>query len=143
MFEPINRKSPEDRRSVHLDPASIPTIKQGQILEVDAADGYAKLADGAAVVAAPLWAFTKSSRLDVSIAKAVTVLEAPFLARVDTDGYAGSPTAKAALAVGTAGNVGKLVVVSVTADATTLQKVVAYCTKAPDADGVMEFKAIR
>lgn len=143
MFEPINRKTAADRRSVPLDPDNVPTIAQGQILEIDAADGYAKLADaGAAVVVAPLWAWTKTTRLDVQIAKAVTVLEAPFVARVDTDGYDGSPVAKNALGVGTGATAGKLVVVTVS-DVATLQSVVAYCTKGPDADGVIEFKAIR
>ena len=142
-FKPINRKAPEDRRSVPLDPAAPPTVLQGQVLEVDAADGFAKLADGASVVAAPLWSFTKTGRLDVDIADSVTVLEANFSALVDTDGYVGTPAAGDALAVGTGGNVGKLVVLAVTADATTLQSIVAYCTKPPDSDGFIEFKAIR
>jgi len=141
-FAPINRKAPYDRRSVPVDPNSPPTVEQGQILEVDATDGYAKLADGAAVVGAPLWAWTESSRPDSSISNSLTVLEAPFVARVGADGYAGSPAAKDALAVGTGGNVGKLVVVTVTAVA-DLQSVVAYCTKPPDADNVIEIKAIR
>lgn len=143
MFEPINRKAALDRRSVPLDPDSVPTIAQGQIVEVDAADGYAKLADSAAVVAAPLWAFSDTSRLDSAIAKAVTVIEAPFVARVGTDGYDGTPAAKNPLGIGTGATAGKLVVVTMDTDAATLQGVVAYCTKAPNADGVIEIKAIR
>ncbi len=112
-------------------------------MEVDAADGFAKLADGSSLVVSPAWAFTKTGRLDSDIAKSLTVLEAPFLARVGTDGYDGSPVAGNALGVGSGGTAGKLVVVTVTADATTLQGVVAYCTKSPDSDGIMEFKAIR
>jgi hypothetical protein len=142
MFEVINRKAPEDRRSVPTDPATPPTVLQGQIVEVDAADTYAKLADGAAVVAAPLWSFTASARLDSAIADSLSVMEAPFSARVDTDGYAGTPAAKNALAVGTGANVGKLVVQAIAAVA-DLQAVLAYCVLPPDADGVIEFKAIR
>jgi len=143
MFEPINRKAAEDRRSVPTDPASPPTVLQGQIVEVDAADGFAKLADGAAVVAAPLWVFTKSARLDSQIADSLTVLEAPFSARVDADGYVGTPTAKQALKIGTGGNVGKLEVEATVDSVAKLQGVVAYCVKAPDSDGVMEIKVIR
>ena len=142
MFEPINRKAPEDRRSVALDPASLPTVAQGQIVSRDPADGYAKLADGAAVVPDPMWAFTATSRLDSAIASSLSVLEAPFVARVDTDGYAGTPAAGNALAVGTGANVGKLVVQAVAAVA-DLQAVVAYALTAPDADGVILIKAIR
>ena len=71
MFEPINRKSPEDRRSVPLDPDSLPTILQGQVLQTDAND-FAVLADGAAFVPDPMWAFTKTGRLDVDTANTVT-----------------------------------------------------------------------
>ena len=143
MFEPINRKAPEDRRSVPLDPASPPTIKLGQILQVNGTTGYAALADGGALVTQPLWAFSKTGRLDVDIAHAVTVVEAPFSARVDTDGYYGSPVAGNALKVGTTTYVGKLVVESTIDTVAKLQSIVAYCVKAPDANGVIEFKAIR
>lgn len=143
MFEIINRKAAEDRRSVPTDPDTPPTVLQGQIVEIDATDNYAKLADsGAGVVVAPLWAFTATARLDSAIADSLTVVEGPFSARVDTDVYVGTPTAKAALGVGTGGNVGKLVVVTVTG-VDDLQGVVAYCVKPPDADGVMEIKVIR
>lgn len=141
MFEPINRKSPEDRRSVPLDPASLPTIAQGQVVQTDSS-GYAVLADGASLVPDPMWAFTKTGRLDVDIAKSVTIMEAPFMFRVDTDGYAGSPAKGDSMEVGTAGNVGKLVVLAVTTVA-HLQSIVAYCITPPDADGVAVFKAIR
>lgn len=143
MLEPINRKAPEDRRSVPLDPAAPPTVLQGSVLQTDGtANGYAVLADGSALVPDPMWAFTKSSRLDVQEANAVSVLEAPFVAEVDTDGYDGSPAAGAALAIGTGGTVGKLVVVTVTTVA-DLQSVVAYCLRAADADGKIRIKAIR
>lgn len=141
MFEVITRGAPEFRRSVPLDPASPATILPGQVCQI--ASGYAVLADGASVVAAPLWAFTKSTRLDAAVSNSVSVVEAPFSARVNTDGYNGSPVAGNPLKLGTTTNVGKLVVQTVTADATTLQAVVAYCTKAPDADGVIEIKVIR
>jgi hypothetical protein len=141
MFEPINRKSPEDRRSVPLDPDSLPTILQGQLLTTDAND-FAVLADGAAFVEDPMWAFTKTGRLDVDIANSVTVLEAPFMARVDTDGYTGTPAKGDALVPGTGGNVGKLAVLAVTT-VDHLKSVVAYCQSPPDSDGVIVFKAIR
>jgi hypothetical protein len=143
MFEIITRLAPEARRSVPLHPDTPATVAQGQILSVGAG-GHAALADGAAVVPAPLWAFTKSGRLDVDIGKSVTVVEAPFVAKIGTDGYAGTPALGNALAVGTGADAGKLVVQAITADnCATLQAVVAYCTKAPDANGVIEFKAIR
>lgn len=141
MFEPINRKAAEDRRSVPLDPASLPTINQGQILQTDAND-YAVLADGAAIVPDPMWAFTKTSRLDTKTAKSVTVLEAPFMAKVDADGHDGAITDGAALTLGTGAAAGKLVAIA-PASVADLQAVVAYCVKAPDSDGVMLFKAIR
>lgn len=143
MLKPINRKSPEDRRAVPFDPAVTTAILQGQILKTDPGTGKAVIADGAAVVQDPMWAFTKTGRLDTDTAEAVTVLEAPFVAEVDADGHAGTINAGDALGVGTGGNVGKLVAVTVTADATTLQSVVGYAITAPDSDGVMKFKAIR
>ena len=143
MLEPVNRKTAEDRRTVPLDPAALPTVLQGSVLQTDgSANGYAVLADGAAVVTDPMWSFTKSTRLDVQVAISVTVLEAPFVAEVDTDGYVGTPAAGDALEVGTGGNVGKLQTVAVVA-VSDLQNVVAYCLRAPDADGKLRIKAIR
>lgn len=143
MFEIINRKAAEDRRSVPTDPGTPPTVLQGQIVEIDSADGYAKLADSAAVVAAPLWSFTASARLDSAIANGLSIVEGPFSARVDTDVYVGTPTAKQALKIGTTTNVGKLVVEATVDSVAKLQGVVAYCVKPPDADGVMEIRVIR
>ena len=141
-FEVINRKAPEDRRSVPLDPASMPTILAGQVLETND-NGYAVLADsGAHVVVDPMWAFTATARLDVTISKSVTVVEAPFSARVNTDGYNGSPVKRNPLKVGTGATAGKLVVATISTVA-DLQAVVAYCTKAPDSAGVITIKAIR
>jgi len=142
MFQPVNRKAPADRRSVPTDPTSPPTVLQGQVVEVDAADGFAKLADGAAVVAAPLWSFTKSARLDSQVANSLTVMEAPFIARIGSDGYVGTPAAKDALIIGTTTEVGKLKVQAVSTVAHVVATV-AYCTKAPDSDGVIEVKVIR
>ena len=141
MFEPINRKSPEDRRSVPFDPAVTPTILQGQVLALDAATGKAVLADGD--VPDPMWSFTKTARLDSITAKSVTVLEAPFMAKVNTDGYVGTPAPGDYLAVGTGGNVGKLVVLALNADATVNAPIVARCVKGPDSNGIILFKAIR
>jgi hypothetical protein len=141
MFEPINRKSPEDRRSVPFDPAVTPDILQGQVLSLDAATSKAVLADGD--VPDPMWAFTKTGRLDTATAKSVTVLEAPFVAKVNVDGYVGTPAPGDYLAVGTAGNKGKLVVLALNADATVNAPIVARCIKGPDSAGVILFKAIR
>jgi hypothetical protein len=142
MFEPINRKSPEDRRAVAFDPAVTAAILQGQVVSLDPATSKAVLADGAAVVPDPMWAFTKTGRLDTDIAKSVTVLEAPFSAKVDADGHDGAIADGAALAIGTTTAKGKLVSITPSSVA-DLQSVVAYCVKAPDSDGVMLFKAIR
>jgi hypothetical protein len=143
MFEPINRKAPEDRRSVPLDPASMPTIVAGQVLETNGS-GYAVLADaGAHVVTDPMWAFTATARLDTTIAKSVSIIEAPFSARLGTEGYDGSPVKGSALAVGTAGTAGKLVIVASVDTVAKLQSLVAYCTKAPDSAGTIVIKAIR
>lgn len=142
MLKPINRKAPEDRRAVPFDPAVTTTILQGSVLQLDAATGNAILADGAAVVPDPMWAFTKTGRLDTDQAKSVTVIEGPFVADVDTDGYDGTPAAGDALVPGTGGNVGKLVVQAVSTVA-HLQSVVAYCVKPPDADGFIRIKTIR
>ena len=141
MFEPINRKAAEDRRSVPLNPASMPTVEQGQVVSIDPVTNTAVLADGD--VPDPMWSFTKTSRLDSTIARSLTVLEAPFTARVGTAGYVGSPAAGDYLAVGTGGNVGRLVVQAPVADASANLAIVARCIKAPDSDGVMVFKAIR
>ena len=141
MFEPINRKAAEDRRSVPLDPVSLPTILQGQLLQTDA-NNYAVLADGAAFVPDPMWAFTATARLDSAVSETVSIMEAPFQARVDTDGYTGAPAKGDALVPGTGGNIGKLAVLAVvTVD--HLKSVVAYCVKPPDSNGVMIFKATR
>jgi len=141
-FELITRGAPEDRRSLPLNPSATPTILAGQVLQKDPATGFAVLADGAAVVPDPMWAFTKTARLDVGVAKSITVVEAPFLAKVNADGYVGTPAAGNALVIDTGANKGKLKVQAVAAVA-DLQAVVAYCVKAPDANGVIEIKAIR
>lgn len=140
-IELINRKSPEDRRSVPLDPASLPTILQGQVLQEDA-NGYAVLADGAGDIPDPMWAFTKTGRLDTDAGESVTVVEAPFEAYVDTDGYVGTPAAGDALIVGTTTEVGKLKVQAVSTVAHVMA-VVARCVQAPDANGRLKIKAIR
>lgn len=141
MFEPINRKSPEDRRSVPFDPAVLTDAKQGQIVSLDAATDKVVLADGD--VPDPMWVFSNTTRLDSSTAQSLTVLEAPFTARVGADAYDGSPSAGDYLAVGTGGTAGKLVIQALNADATQNGNIVARCIKAPDSDGVMLFKATR
>lgn len=139
-IEMINRKAPEDRRSVPLNPASLPTIKAGQVLQL--VGGFAVLADGAAFVPDPMWAFTATGRLDVDQSKSVTVVEAQFQALVNSDCYVGSPAAGAALKIGTGADVGKLVVATLPADMSD-GLVVATCVAAPDADGKLRIKAIR
>lgn len=142
MLKPVNRKPYADRRAVPLDPASTPTIAQGNVLDTDA-NGYAVLADGASVVGDPMWAFTKTGRLDSAAADSVSVLEAPFVALVDTDGYVGTPAKDDALKVGTGGNVGKLEVEATVDSVAKLQGIVAYCLAPPNADGFIKIKAIR
>jgi hypothetical protein len=142
MFEPINRKSPEDRRAVAFDPTVTAAILQGQVLSLNPATSKAVLADGAANIPDPMWAFTKTGRLDSDIAKSVTVLEAPFQAKVDDDGHDGAIADGEALTVGTGGAVGKLVAIT-PASVADLQSVIAYCVKAPDSNSIMLFKAIR
>lgn len=142
MLKPINRKSPEDRRAVPFDPTVTTAILQGQVLTLDPATDKAIIADGAANIPDPMWAFTETGRLDTDIAKSVTVLEAPFVADVDADGHAGVIADGDALTIGTGGNVGKLVAIS-PATVADLQSVVGYCLKAPDSNNIMRFKAIR
>src|SRR3972149_3527705 len=105
-FELITRGAPEDRRSFPTNPTTPPTILAGQVLRKDPATGFAVLADGAAHVPDPMWAFTKTARLDSSVSKSITVVEAPFVGRVNADGYMGSPVAGDAFAIGTGGNAG-------------------------------------
>ena len=137
MLKPLNRKSPEDRRSVAFDPAVLTSAKPGTVLSLDAATGKAILANGD--VPDPMWCWTDTSRLDSSTAKSLTVLEGPFEAYIDTEGYTGTPTAGAYLKP----NAGKLEVHTMNADATLNVAVVARCVVAPDSDGVMLIKAIR
>lgn len=142
MFEIINRKAAEDRRAIPLDPDSPPTILQGQVLETNA-DGFAILADSATVVSDPMWAFTKTGRLDTDTAESVTVVEAPFMFRVDSDGYVGTPAKDDAMKVGTGANAGKLETEATVDSVAKLQGIVAYCIVPPDSDGIAVFKAIR
>lgn len=141
MFEPINRKSPEDRRAVEFDPAILTAALPGSVVSLDAATGKVIAADGD--VPDPMWVFSNAVRLDSAAAESLTVIEAPFEARVNTDGYAGTPVAGDYLIVGTGGGAGKLAVTTVTADATTLGPVVGRCVVGPDSDGVIVFKATR
>lgn len=137
----VSKLPPSDRRALPFDETTPPTILPGQVVAEDA-NGLAVLADGAATVESPKWAFTDSSRKDSSQAKSVTVVEGPFTADVDTDGYVGNPAKGDALQVGTGGNVGKLVVVA-PASVADLQSVVAYCERPADADGFIRIRAIR
>lgn len=139
-IEITNRRAPEDRRSLPLNPAALPTIKAGQILQK--IGGFAVLADGAAVIPDPMWAFTQTGRLDTDISGSVTVVEAPFLAKVNDDGFAGTPAAGNALKVGTGADVGKLIVATLPADMSA-GLVVAFCVSGPDADNKIEIKAVR
>jgi len=135
----ISKLPPSDRRSLPVATGS--TILPGQVAEEDA-NGDLVLADGASIVESPKWAFTASSRVDAAEAEAMTVVEGPFTADVNTDGYVGTPVKGNAFEVGTGGNVGKLVVLAVI-DGPTLQSIVAYCERAPDADGFIRIRVIR
>ena len=139
-IEIISRNAPEDRRSVPLNQASMPTIKAGQVLQMSG--GFAVLADGSAVVPDPMWAFTSTGRLDVDVSKSVTVVEAQFTALVSSDCYDGSPAAGNALKIGTGGTAGKLVVATLPADMSA-GLVVAFCVAAPDADNKLKIKTVR
>lgn len=146
MIKFVSKLAPSDRRSVPLDPATVTTIniKPGQVIKQGAAPNrYAVKADGAGVVGAPLFAFTDSSRRDVQAAKAMTVVDGPFVAEINADCYAGSPTLDQALKIGTAGDVGKLTAEATVDSVAKLQGVVAYCTRVADADGFIEVKVIR
>lgn len=139
-IEIINRKAPEDRRSVPLNPSALPTIKAGQVLQLSG--GFAVLADGAAVVPDPMWAFTSTGRLDVDVSKSVTVVEAPFQALVSSDCFVGTPTAGAPLKIGTGADKGKLVAATLPADMSA-GLVVAFCVEAANADNKLKIKAVR
>lgn len=139
-IEIITRRAPEDRRSVALNPAALPTIKAGQVLQK--VGGFAVLADGAAPIPDPMFAFTQTGRLDTDISKSVTVVEAPFSAKINSDCYVGSPVAGNALKVGTGADKGKLVVATLPADQSAAL-VVAFCVTGPDADNKIEIKAVR
>lgn len=146
MIKFVSKHAPNDRRSVPLDPATVTTIniKPGQVLQQGALPNrYAVKADGASVVGAPLFAFTDSSRKDVQAAKAITVVDGPFVAEINADGIVGSPTLNQALKVGTGGDVGKLTAEATVDSVSKLQGVVAYVTRVADADGYVEVKVIR
>lgn len=140
----VSKYAPSDRRTLRLDPTTITSINilPGQVLKENGSQ-FAVKADGAAVVGSPVWAFTASSRPDVQSAKAVTVVDGPFVADVDTAGYVGSPTLDAALKISTGADVGKLAVESPVDTVAKLQGVVAYCSRTADADGFIRMKAIR
>lgn len=145
MIKFITKNQPSDRRAVPLDPATVLTIdvKPGQILKQGALPNrYAVKADGAAVVAAPLFAFTATSRKDVQAAASITVVDGPFVAELDTDAYVGSPVLDSALKLGTGGSVGKLVVATMPADWAAML-VIAMVSRVADADGFIEVKVQR
>jgi len=138
-------KAFDDRRAAPIadsvNDAALATWKAGMIITQDA-DGKHTLADGAATVPDPKFILTGGSRTDVKAARAITYLEGPDTVLIDTEGYTGSPVKGSQMVIGTAGNVGKLVIDN-TADVATLAKRVALCTKAPGADGFAEFKLLR
>jgi hypothetical protein len=137
----VSKLPPSDRRALPFDEATPPTILPGQVVQENAS-ALAVLADGASVVESPKWAFTDSARKDSSKASSVTVVEGPFTADVDTAGYDGNPAKGDALAVGTGGLVGKLVIIA-PASVADLASVVAYCERPADADGFIRIRAIR
>lgn len=146
MIKFISKNPPADRRTVPLDPSTVTSvnIKPGQVLKQGAAPNrYAVKADGGSVVGGPLWAFTGSDRKDVQKAARITVVDGPFVAEVDADCYAGSPTLDLALKIGTTTDVGKLTAEATVDSVAKLQGVVAYCTRVADADGFIEIKVIR
>jgi hypothetical protein len=139
-IEIITRRAPEDRRSVALNPAALPTIKAGQVLQK--VGGFAVLADGAAPVPDPMFAFTQTGRLDTDISKSVTVVEAPFSAKISSDCYVTGVVAGNALKIGDGADKGKLKAATLPADMSA-GLVVAWCVTGPDADNKIEIKAVR
>lgn len=137
----ISKIPPSDRRAMRLDPASPANISPGQMV-VEDANTYAILADDSGDVTAPKFAFTDSQRADAADAQAVTVVEGPFTAEIDTEGYDGSPVKGDAMKAGTGGTAGKMVVFAPSTVADALA-VVAYCERAPDANGFARFRIIR
>lgn len=145
MIKFSDKVAPANRRVFKLDPTTIGSvaIKPGMVVERNSS-GFAVKGDGAHVIGGPAWAFVDTSRKDVAGAVSMTVVEGPFSAEINTDGYTGSPALNDPMACGTAGNVGKLATQTITAnDCTTLQKVLAYCTRTADADGFIEIKTVR
>jgi hypothetical protein len=146
MIRFIDKLAPSNRRPLKVDKSSIPTIKPGQIVTEDGTTQFVKLADGD--VGDPAWAFVDTTRKDVIAAASgssggMTVVDGGFwVAEVDTVGYVGTPAKNDALIIGSTTDKGKLVVQAVSTVA-HLKAVVAYCVRAPDADGFMRFKTIR
>jgi hypothetical protein len=137
----ISKNPPADRRAMRLDPASPAVVSPGQVV-VENAGTFAILGDSAGDVTAPKWAFTDSTRTDASSADSITVVEGPFTAEVDTEGYDGTPAKGDAMKLGTAGTAGKLVVFTPSTVADALA-VVAYCERAADADGFIRIRTTR
>jgi hypothetical protein len=137
----ISKIPPADRRALRLDPASPAVIKPGQAVVEDASN-YAVLADSANDVTAPKWAFTDSERVDAADAQAVTVVEGPFTAEMNTLGYDGTPAKGDAMKFGTGGTAGKLITFSPSTVADALD-VVAYCERPANAEGFARFRVIR
>jgi hypothetical protein len=143
----ISTDAPNRRRAVKLDPATVASIaiKPGQVLKV-ASTGFAAKADGGAAgatpVGVPVFAFTDSARKDVQSAKAITVIDGPFVAEINNEAFAGTPTIDQDLVIGTGGDVGKLAVQAVSTVAHAMA-VVARVGRSVDADGYIMIKVVR
>lgn len=135
MIKIISRNQADNRRGMEFDPGTV--ILPGQVVEE--VNGKAVLSPGTQPIA-PAWAFTSTTRKDSAIAGSITVVEGPFIADIDADGYTGVVAAQDLLAVDTA-NHGKLKTVAASADATVMALVVARCVRGPS-DGVIRIKAL-
>lgn len=141
----VNSKAFDDRApapvAASVTDSALSAWLPGMII-TEAADGTHTLADGATFVPDPKILLVGGARRDVRESRAVTFVEGPETFLIDTAGYVGSPVKGSDMAIGTGGNVGKLVIAAVT-DTATLRARVATCTRAPGADGYAKFKFLR
>ena len=143
----VSTDAPNRRRAVALDPATVASIDilPGQVLKVNGS-GVAVKADGGAAgatpVGVPLFAFTNSNRKDVQSAKKITVVDGPFVAEINNEAFAGTPTIDQDLIIGTGADAGKLAVQAVSTVAHAMA-VVARVGRSVDADGYILVKVVR
>jgi hypothetical protein len=143
----INDAAFRDRKPAKLPPkttlsdATLKTWKGGMVIR-EQADGSHVLADGAAFVPDPKFLLIGGDASDVLAARSIGYVEGPDTFKINNEAFVGNPVAGDELAIGTGGNVGKLVVVASTTPALLSAKV-ANVTKAADADGFITIKVVR